>query len=475
MYFWVRQNIGRAFIRLRFLNAISPSAVIRCVDVALIIAGCAAFAFLYHRFSYSAPLSNERTLNYALLGVCISVLYVISSELSGLYRRENLVNISQQVRGITASWLFSWVFFGLLAFAVKASADFSRIVVITLALGGAPVLLFVRLAARRWLEWSSSAQLLRERVAVLRLGSSEVAGAGFFKQFRIIAMRDIPTTLPASSLAEQVGAFIGEVAKTSAKRIFVCVRPGDLPHLRHLKDAFRTIPLPVSLVTDDWVSQTFMHPVTVNGKALAFEFQGPPLSLFERFLKRSLDIVVAGTAVLLLSPLLALVALAVRLDSPGPMIFRQRRLGFNGREFNILKFRSMTVTENDGAVRQASRNDQRVTKVGRFIRATSLDELPQLINVLRGEMSLVGPRPHAVAHDEYYDKLIADYSLRRHMKPGLTGWAQVNGFRGETPTLELMEARVAHDLWYVNNWSIWVDLTILVKTAYELVRNKDVY
>ena len=169
-----------------------------------------------------------------------------------------------------------------------------------------------------------------------------------------------------------------------------------------------------------------------------------------------------------------LVALAVKLEAPGPILFRQRRLGFNGKEFQILKFRSMRVLEDGEDVRQAARHDDRVTRVGRFIRATSIDELPQLLNVVRGDMSLIGPRPHARAHDDQFDRQIGDYSLRRHMKPGLTGWAQVNGHRGETPTTAHMSARVEHDLWYIANWSIWLDIWIMLRTAKELVTNRDV-
>jgi lipopolysaccharide/colanic/teichoic acid biosynthesis glycosyltransferase len=170
-----------------------------------------------------------------------------------------------------------------------------------------------------------------------------------------------------------------------------------------------------------------------------------------------------------------LAAVAVKLDSPGPILFRQRRLGFNGRQFYILKFRSMLVMEDGANIQQAKRVDDRVTPVGRFIRATSIDELPQFLNVLRGEMSLIGPRPHAIAHDNHFDDLISDYSLRRHMKPGLTGWAQINGHRGETPTTEHMRARVEHDLWYIANWSIWLDIWIMLRTAKELVINRSVY
>ena len=169
----------------------------------------------------------------------------------------------------------------------------------------------------------------------------------------------------------------------------------------------------------------------------------------------------AISILLLLSPLMLLTALLIKLDSHGPVLFFQTRNGFNGRAFRIVKFRSMHVLEDGNAIRQATRTDPRVTRLGR---RTNIDELPQLFNVLNGDMSLVGPRPHAVAHNNEYDKLIANYALRNHVKPGITGWAQVNGYRGETPTTDLMEQRVAYDLRYINNWSMWLDVRILFRT-----------
>jgi lipopolysaccharide/colanic/teichoic acid biosynthesis glycosyltransferase len=159
---------------------------------------------------------------------------------------------------------------------------------------------------------------------------------------------------------------------------------------------------------------------------------------------------VAAGVIILFAPLLVLVALAIKLDSHGPILFRQTRIGFSGRPFRILKFRTMSSQDDSPVVRQATRDDQRITRVGRWLRRTSVDELPQLVNVLRGNMSLVGPRPHALAHDNQYTQMIANYSFRHHVKPGLTGWAQICGYRGETPTLDLMEKRVQHDLWYIN-------------------------
>jgi putative colanic acid biosynthesis UDP-glucose lipid carrier transferase len=184
------------------------------------------------------------------------------------------------------------------------------------------------------------------------------------------------------------------------------------------------------------------------------------------FWKRALDLTVAFFVLLFIWPLLLVVALCVKLSSPGPVLFVQRRYGRDGGVIHVLKFRTMRATEDGAVVRQATAGDPRVTRVGAFLRRSSLDELPQLFNVLRGDMSVVGPRPHAVAHNEQYRQQILEYMLRHKVRPGVTGWAQVNGWRGETDTLEKMIERVAHDLHYIRHYSFWLDVKILFLTAF---------
>ncbi len=191
--------------------------------------------------------------------------------------------------------------------------------------------------------------------------------------------------------------------------------------------------------------------------------------------KRALDLAVAGALLILLAPVLVAIALVVRFESAGPALFRQQRLGLNGKPFRILKFRTMHVLEDGEHVRQAVPNDERVTRVGRFLRAWSLDELPQFINVVKGEMSLVGPRPHAVAHDRQFGSLVTGYAQRSSVKPGITGWAQVNGLRGATPTIETIRRRVEHDVWYAQNASFLLDLRVLLRTPRELFRRRNAY
>jgi undecaprenyl-phosphate galactose phosphotransferase/putative colanic acid biosynthesis UDP-glucose lipid carrier transferase len=263
--------------------------------------------------------------------------------------------------------------------------------------------------------------------------------------------------------------------RTRAEIVLLALRWTDSDRYKAVCEHLRVLPLPVFLLPDPSVRAIVAQPLVEIGSDVAVEVQRAPLGAFERALKRLLDVVIGGVALVLLTPLLAAVSIAVKVTSRGPVIFKQHRMGFNGREFTIYKFRSMTVAENGPTIRQARRNDSRVTRLGAILRRTSIDELPQLMNVLRGEMSLVGPRPHALAHDDEYSRHIADYALRHHVKPGITGWAQIHGLRGATTQLELMERRVEFDLWYINNWSIWLDLRILLRTCSEVLRGANAY
>jgi putative colanic acid biosynthesis UDP-glucose lipid carrier transferase len=192
-------------------------------------------------------------------------------------------------------------------------------------------------------------------------------------------------------------------------------------------------------------------------------------------IKRTSDLALASVILALIAPLMLAIAIGVRVTSPGPALFKQRRYGVDGREIVVYKFRTMTVLEDGATIRQATRDDPRVTRLGAFLRKYSLDELPQFINVLQGRMSVVGPRPHAVAHNELYRKLIKSYMIRHKVKPGITGWAQVNGFRGETWDIEKMKGRIEHDLAYLRNWSLRLDLQIVLKTVYVVFKRDAAY
>jgi undecaprenyl-phosphate galactose phosphotransferase/putative colanic acid biosynthesis UDP-glucose lipid carrier transferase len=270
-------------------------------------------------------------------------------------------------------------------------------------------------------------------------------------------------------MSNSLRATLDEVIELSRRapieELFLLVKWDHARLVEEVLDVLRILPLPVRLVPDENIERFLATPMLEVGTTWAAELKRAPLSVAEQALKRALDMLAAAVAVILLSPLILTAVLLIKLDSSGPVLFTQTRNGFNGRSFRILKFRTMSVLEDGPQIRQATRNDPRVTSVGRWLRRMSIDELPQLFNVLGGSMSLVGPRPHAAAHNTEYERLVANYAFRYHVKPGISGWAQVNGFRGETPSVDLMERRVELDLWYVNNWSFWLDVRILWKTV----------
>jgi Undecaprenyl-phosphate glucose phosphotransferase len=239
------------------------------------------------------------------------------------------------------------------------------------------------------------------------------------------------------------------------------------------RDWLRSSPLPVRLLPDQKVRYFTENPSFSVGRSHSIEIHRAPLSRFERASKRALDVAVAFISLIILFPVLLVVALAIKFETRGPVLFRQQRAGFNSKRFSIFKFRTMIVMEDGDTITQVKQLDPRVTPLGRILRATSLDELPQLFNVIRGEMSLIGPRPHAAAHDSFYGNLLSEYAFRHHVKPGMTGWAQVNGFRGRTPEVEQMQSRLDLDLWYIRNWSLGLDLWILLKTIIEVARRRN--
>jgi putative colanic acid biosynthesis UDP-glucose lipid carrier transferase len=241
--------------------------------------------------------------------------------------------------------------------------------------------------------------------------------------------------------------------------------------LKELRDTTASVYFVPNIFAFDLVQARCLQ---INGMP-AFSICDSPLQGMNGFWKRVFDIVLASVALVFSSPVLLAVALAIKQSSPGPVLFKQRRYGLNGEEILVYKFRSMTVCEDGPVVTQATEKDSRITPFGAFLRRTSLDELPQIFNVLEGKMSFVGPRPHAVAHNEEYRKLINGYMIRHKVRPGITGWAQVNGLRGETSTVDKMHRRVQYDLDYLKNWSLWLDLKILARTALTVVNDRNAY
>lgn len=238
------------------------------------------------------------------------------------------------------------------------------------------------------------------------------------------------------------------------------------PELLKFTTFLAELPASVHILPTDSLDIIASAKIAQFGSLRTLQLFRPPLSAFDIAIKRAFDLAFATISLIVLSPLLLFVSLAIKLNSSGPIFFRQMRHGFNNEEINVLKFRSMTSANNGSHFEQTVENDERVTRVGRIIRRTNIDELPQLINVLRGEMSIVGPRPHATAHNELFNDLITPFSRRHNVKPGITGWAQVNGFRGITDTIEKMQRRVEHDLYYVDNWSFLFDIKIILITLF---------
>ncbi len=276
-----------------------------------------------------------------------------------------------------------------------------------------------------------------------------------------------------------IDALIEFVKATPAvDKVLIALPMGAEGRILQLLTRLRSLAVDVALVPD-FVGMRLDKQIASDGSPPILSVLRKPQSELDWLVKRSFDFVTSLGLLIALSPLLALTALAIRLDSPGPILFRQPRLGLNNKEFNVLKFRSMYVEQADLEAReQTKRNDSRVTRVGAWLRRLSIDELPQLFNVLAGDMSLVGPRPHALGmqvKDRLCDEIVHEYAVRHRMRPGITGWAQVRGLRGAVDEPELLEARVNHDIYYIDNWSFFFDLRILVMTVIELIRPRNAF
>jgi putative colanic acid biosynthesis UDP-glucose lipid carrier transferase len=265
------------------------------------------------------------------------------------------------------------------------------------------------------------------------------------------------------------------VKRTRIDVVYLALPMVSAPRIQGLLDALRDTTASVYFVPDLFVTELIQGRVdSVSGMPVLGVFDSP-FSGASGLIKRASDILLSLFILALVSPLLLVLAFLVKLSSLGPVIFRQRRYGLDGEEIVVYKFRTMTVTEDGDSITQCRKGDARVTPLGAFLRRTSLDELPQFINVLQGRMSIVGPRPHAVAHNELYRKLIRGYMQRHKVRPGLTGWAQVNGLRGETRSVEMMKARIDCDLDYLRNWSLRLDLYIIAKTAWIVLKGENAH
>jgi putative colanic acid biosysnthesis UDP-glucose lipid carrier transferase len=287
-----------------------------------------------------------------------------------------------------------------------------------------------------------------------------------------------PDRLPLNNPHPVVGQFeqIANLVKQyQIQVIYLSLPMASQPRILQILDELKDTTASIYFVPDMFVTDLIQsNTASVYGTPVISVCE-TPFKGTNGFIKRASDIFFSLAILILIFPVLIIIGVAVKLGSPGPMIFKQRRYGLDGEEILVYKFRSMSVTEDGGAIRQAQKNDSRITPLGAFLRKSSLDELPQFINVLQGRMSIVGPRPHAVAHNELYRKLIKGYMVRHKVKPGITGWAQVNGYRGETDTLDKMQGRIDYDLDYLRNWSLRLDTFIILKTVRLVAKDQKAY
>jgi Undecaprenyl-phosphate glucose phosphotransferase len=448
------------------------------VDFALIIAAALVFSLAYDWIT-AGKLGT--VIPFVGIGILVAANFVAVATARRNYRLKPLAVLHQQTRETVVIWSATYGLLAIAGFTMKISNEFSRGAVILVFVGGLAALLCWRwLVAELISKALASNSFARKSIIVIAEQGqnfsspplSELRRYGYnpVKTCEISRGELISARIPPS-LRSKLTDLIQVARSEQIEDIYLSIRWSHHRVIDGILDALAVLPISVHLVADESAARFLNYPAANIGDTWAAVLKRAPLTRLELAAKRCFDVVLATIALAMLLPLMLITALLIKFDSQGPVLFLQKRNGFNGGTFDIIKFRTMHVLENDAAVRQATRNDPRVTRLGRWLRRSSIDELPQLFNVIRGEMSLVGPRPHATLHNSEYEKLIANYAFRHHVKPGLTGWAQVNGFRGETRHIEQMESRVEHDLWYINNWSLWLDFKIVLQTLFLAFRH----
>jgi Undecaprenyl-phosphate glucose phosphotransferase len=451
------------------------------VDTLIILLSCFVGGFGY-QLSAGFPLPDLAP-QFAV-GLLASLFYSLRMSKSGFYDFPEIATPRVEISEVLVYWFTTGLLLAFIAFLLKVGDAFSRgsfVIFYFLAPIG---LLGMRKVTKTALARAISSGMIGRRDTVLVGEFNEMAalkpqdllavcGATEINRFVLSREVDYAARIAADSrIMDLVADF---VRRQSCRQILLALSWSDSDRIDLIRDRIKVLPVAARLLPDLRVRSLTNLTWSTRNRALTIEIQTSPLSTAQRFAKRVVDIIASSLALIFFLPVMAFTAVAIKLDSPGPVIFRQARKGFNGKEFVIFKFRTMTVQENGPAVVQATRDDSRVTPIGGLLRSLSIDELPQLVNVLRGDMSLVGPRPHALAHDNYFETVLSDYAFRHHVKPGITGWAQCNGARGATPSIEHISERVKLDLWYINNWSLWLDFQILIKTFFEVVRKHNAY
>ncbi|MFZ2858705.1 undecaprenyl-phosphate glucose phosphotransferase [Acidovorax sp.] len=434
---------------------------------ALIIWGCGLAAY---RWYLGTAVHADIPARYKLAVLAASLVLLVCSR--SIYRSWRVNELGVMLRSVISGWLWAvGLVLGWL-FVTKSSSDLSRVWFVGWVVGTLVVLCLQRLAVYGGLHWLRSRGYNFKTVVLVGVGPTSEHVQQALAQSAWSGLR-VLATLPPEALAPFLAAQQG---KQPVDEVWLCLPVGDKEGIFATLDALRHSTANIRLVPDMFALKLINHGVSEVLGIPMLDLSASPITGKVRLMKAVQDRLLGALILLLISPLMLAIALAIKLTSRGPVLYQQLRHGWNGEEIWVYKFRSMVVhQETDFQVTQARRNDARITPLGAFLRRTSLDELPQFINVLQGRMSIVGPRPHAVAHNEHYKELVPGYMLRHKVKPGITGWAQVNGFRGETDTLDKMEKRVEYDLHYIENVSLWLDLKIIVATVFKGFVHKNAY
>ena len=434
---------------------------------------------------------GEFNIKYQLV-LCIVVLtYFFITELSGIYRSHFHVSLERTLSTIVISWLSCLLLVLAIGFALKVTVSYSR-VVLTSWFVIAPILLitwrlialFVANKLRNQDDYKNSSIIIGATKAGLVLANELKDSKGYTKENLIGFFDDRPierieqsmsiTNLPVN-LCGSVDDALKLAKSRRIKNVYIALPMEASKRIKAIIETFTDSNVHVHFVPDLFTFN-LMHSRWKNiGGLVTLSVHDTPFRGVTSILKRIEDIVLSTIIIIAILPVLVFVAIGVKLSSPGPIIFKQDRYGLDGCKIKVWKFRSMRSTDNGNVVKQATVNDPRVTTFGNFIRRTSLDELPQFFNVLSGSMSIVGPRPHAVAHNEEYRSIVDKYMLRHHVKPGITGLAQISGYRGETDTLDKMEKRVEYDLKYIKEWSVFLDIKIIFLTIFKGFVGKTAY
>jgi Undecaprenyl-phosphate glucose phosphotransferase len=458
------------------------SVAIFVSDVALIVAMSCITGVPYHfyAFGYRGDLSS-----IVQVGVLAASIFAISNLFRREYRLPNFFSFKPHARRTIQLWNVTLICLLALGFLAQIGVEYSRgwlvlFYVVTLAALIAQRYLIVHISTMA----RTAGLLSAQRIFLIGTGAHVGAFINRYEPWslgiNIVGCRFLTPVIATASAATRratldrdLDAAIASVRSVAPDAVFVMLPWSATATIERCAEAFHTLPVEIHLGPEQVLYKFDDAKLSTLGPVTTLQLTRRPLSRFEILQKRIFDLVFAAAALILATPLLVLVAVLIRLDSPGPIFFVQRRYGFNQQPFPIIKFRTMRTLDDGG--RQATRGDPRLTRVGRWLRRSNIDEIPQLFNVLTGDMSLVGPRPHPLPIDHEYERRISLYARRSNVKPGITGWAQIHGFRGETDTEQKMYNRVTCDLFYIDNWSLWLDLKIMARTLLSSTAYRNAY